>query len=154
MEFQRNYQQIGTKSPEWIDVADNIRRQWSRFDSGDVRLNINFDSFEVYADPLLGQAFYNLIHNALLYGKEVSRIEVSIDERGDETYVIFEDDGIGIPESDKENIFQRGYGQASGLGLYLVKEILKMSGFGIEEVGTPGEGARFEIGIPTDKCRP
>ncbi len=153
LEFQRNYQRIGTQSPEWINVADDIKKQWLRFESWEVNLDIDFDSLEVYADPLLDNAFYNLIHNTLEHGRGVENIAVSYVEEEDHTRIIFEDNGVGISEEKKEKIFERGYGHASGFGLYLVKEIVKISGFEIEEVGTPDKGVRFEIMVPNSKCR-
>ncbi|MCX6693539.1 MAG: ATP-binding protein [Methanomicrobiales archaeon] len=59
-----------------------------------------------------------------------------------------EDDGTGISESDKEKVFDRGYGKNTGFGLFLVREIFAITGIAIRETGVPGEGARFEIRVP------
>jgi signal transduction histidine kinase len=64
-----------------------------------------------------------------------------------------EDDGSGIPASDKERIFQRGFGKHTGLGLFLVREILGITGITIRETGEPGKGAQFEITVPAGDCR-
>jgi signal transduction histidine kinase len=61
---------------------------------------------------------------------------------------IFEDDGIGITRKDKSRIFERGIGQNTGLGLFLVREILSITGITIAETGEAGKGARFEIHVP------
>jgi signal transduction histidine kinase len=66
---------------------------------------------------------------------------------------MIEDNGVGIPEKDKEKIFEQGYGKHTGLGLFLAKEILAITGISIRETGTPGTGARFEILVPKDTCR-
>jgi len=58
-----------------------------------------------------------------------------------------EDDGIGIPEEAKEKIFRREYFKNSGLGLFLSREILAITGMTIKENGKFGEGARFEIHV-------
>ena len=56
--------------------------------------------------------------------------------------------GPGIIQADKEKIFSRGFKKNSGLGMYLVREILGITGITIREIGRPGFGARFEIRVP------
>ena len=65
----------------------------------------------------------------------------------------FEDNGVGIPTDEKEQIFERGYGKNTGLGLFLASEILSITGMTIRETGEPGKGARFEIAVPKDGYR-
>jgi len=67
--------------------------------------------------------------------------------------VVWEDNGVGIMEEEKERIFERGYGKNTGLGLFLVREILSLTGIMISETGTPGTGARFEITVPKGSYR-
>ena len=55
---------------------------------------------------------------------------------------------MGIPVDEKEKIFVRGYGKHTGLGLYLVREILELTGIAVKETGEPGRGARFELLVP------
>jgi signal transduction histidine kinase len=70
--------------------------------------------------------------------------------RSDESGCIlsFQDDGAGIPNERKELIFERGYGDHTGYGLYFARQILDLNGIGIRETGTYGRGALFEILIP------
>ena len=67
--------------------------------------------------------------------------------------LIWQDDGIGIPPEEKEKIFARGYGKNTGFGLYLIKEILKITSITICENGEMGKGARFEIQVPAGRFR-
>jgi signal transduction histidine kinase len=53
----------------------------------------------------------------------------------------------------KEKIFERGFGKNTGLGLFLAREILVITGITITENGTPGKGARFEITVPKGMWR-
>ena len=53
-----------------------------------------------------------------------------------------------MPADAKERIFERGYGENSGLGLFLAREAFGLTGIAIAETGTPGAGARFEILVP------
>ena len=52
-----------------------------------------------------------------------------------------------------ERIFERGYGKNTGLGVFLSREILSITGITITENGVPGKGARFEITVPKGMYR-
>ena len=67
--------------------------------------------------------------------------------------IVCEDDGIGITGEDKKHLFSRGYGKKTGLGLFLSREILAITGITITENGIPGNGARFEISVPKSVYR-
>jgi signal transduction histidine kinase len=67
--------------------------------------------------------------------------------------LIYGDDGVGIPSEEKDKIFKRGYGKNTGYGLFLIREILSITGLSIQESGIPGEGARFEIHVPEGSYR-
>ncbi len=64
-----------------------------------------------------------------------------------------EDNGIGIQHQYYEKIFNQGFGKNTGLGLFLAHEILAITHMKIRETGDPGEGARFEITVPTGMWR-
>ena len=72
---------------------------------------------------------------------------------GGNCIIVVEDNGIGVPEHDKEHIFGRGVGKHTGLGLFLVREILAITGITIRETGEPGKSARFEITVPPGAYR-
>ena len=59
--------------------------------------------------------------------------------RGEHAIIFCEDDGIGIPNDEKERIFSYAYGSNTGMGLFLVREILAITGITIRETGTPGK---------------
>ncbi len=54
---------------------------------------------------------------------------------------------------DKQKIFQKRLGAHSQLGLFLIREILAITGITITENGEPGKGARFEIKVPRGAFR-
>jgi signal transduction histidine kinase len=66
---------------------------------------------------------------------------------------MYEDNGMGIPVKDKQRIFSKGIGKNSGLGLFLIKEILAITRIMIIENGEPGRGARFEMLVPEGMAR-
>ncbi|MCX6690636.1 MAG: HAMP domain-containing sensor histidine kinase, partial [Methanoregula sp.] len=109
---------------------------------------------DVYADPLLGRVFYNMIDNALRYGGEqMTTIRISSQESDCGLVIVCEDDGVGIPAGKKEAIFNRGYFKHTGFGMFLSREILAITGITIAENGIPGKGARFEITVPKGMWR-
>ncbi len=64
-----------------------------------------------------------------------------------------EDNGGGIDQETKKHLFKRGYGKNTGYGLFLIREILAITGILIEETGESGKGARFEIKVPKGAYR-
>ena len=107
----------------------------------------------MFADPLIVKVFFNLIDNALRYGGKITTIQFSAEESDGDHIVVCEDDGIGISAVEKEKIFDRGFGKNTGLGLFLAREILDITGITIRETGEEGKGARFEIMVPKGMWR-
>jgi len=153
LNFAGSYQDVGMKEPSWQDVADAVRKSAYLLELRYVTVYLDICGLEVYADPLFEKVFYNLIENALEYGKKISKILISASESGECLTIMVEDDGVGIAESEKERIFEPGVGQNTGYGLFLVREILSMTGFSIREVGVQNAGAKFEIKIPAGYYR-
>lgn len=147
IEFTRVYQDLGVHAPEWWEVGVLLDRISDQGLQTQVILENHLHGLTIYADPLLERVFYNLVDNAIRHGG-ISRITASYSQKNLEMVVIFEDDGSGIPEDLKEQVFERGYGKNTGLGLFLVREILSITGITIRESGVFGKGARFEILIP------
>lgn len=98
----------------------------------------------------------NLLSNACKYSSDESTIAYSI-AREDESVVIkVSDDGIGIPEEERQLIFHRMFRssrtadshEGTGIGLYLVKQYVEMHNGTIDVTGREGEGTTFVITIP------
>jgi signal transduction histidine kinase len=60
---------------------------------------------------------------------------------------------VGISAEDKQKLFRKGFGRHTGLGLFLTREILAITGIGILENGEPGKGVQFEIIVPEEGFR-
>jgi signal transduction histidine kinase len=103
----------------------------------------------VLADSLLRQAFYNLIDNSLKYGEKTRRIRVHYKELDNHLELIYEDDGVGIPEEVRSNLFKEGVGKGTGYGLFMIKRICEVYGWSIQETGEQGKGVRFVMTIPS-----
>jgi PAS domain S-box-containing protein len=152
--FTRDYEGLGVNAPVWQNVHTVIGNIATRLPSRDIRLDTGDPVLEVFADPLLERVFYNLIDNALRYGGEkMTSIRVSSHESSNGLVIIFEDDGAGIAIQDKTHLFEKGFGKNTGLGLFLSREILGITGITITVNGEPGTGARFEITVPEGAFR-
>jgi len=152
--FTKDYEDIGVKSPAWQNVSAVIRSTGSTLPIGNIRFDIGCPGLEVFADPLLEKVFYNLIENSLHYGGEkMTTIRVTAGEQGADLRIVLEDDGNGISTDDKKQLFAKGFGKHTGLGLFLSREILSITGIAIIETGEPGKGARFEITVPKGMWR-
>jgi PAS domain S-box-containing protein len=151
--FTRDYQNIGLQPPQWTNVGEMVNKALGTTDREGAALVINTGTLELFTDLLIEKVYFNLINNSLRHGGGVKTITFSFREEEQGLVLIYEDDGKGIPDQDKLQIFERGFGQNTGYGLFLVKEILSITGFTIRECGVFGAGARFEIFIPTGSYR-
>ncbi len=99
---------------------------------------------------MLEKVFHNLFENAVRHGGYVTEISVTCREEdgGGNMVIAVEDDGVGVPADMKERIFKRGVGSNTGYGLYLIQEILGITGMSIRETGVEGKGACLEIIVP------
>ncbi|NMB77781.1 MAG: response regulator [Methanomicrobiales archaeon] len=146
--FTREYQEVGVHLPQWQNINALIDKVEQRFLKSGITLLYEFEETEVYADPLLEKVFYNLVENAVRHGETLTNIAITVHPRDKDLIIQVQDDGIGIEESQKREIFKRGVGKNTGLGLFLTAEILDITGISIDETGVYGKGARFEIRVP------
>jgi PAS domain S-box-containing protein len=153
IEFSRNYQDIGTQEPRWQLLPEVIGAGIRQLQPKGVAIDVDCAGVEVFADPLLEKVFYNLMENSRRHGEHVTRMKFACRETADGLVVTYTDDGVGISAKDKKNLFKRGFGKHTGLGLFLSQEILAITGITIAENGEPGTGVRFGITVPDGKWR-
>ncbi|HOT04556.1 MAG TPA: PAS domain S-box protein [Methanolinea sp.] len=153
IDFTRDYQNVGVKSPAWFSVPLMIRQMRDRIQNARIQIEIDLPDVEIFADPLIEKVFYNLMENAVRHGGKITRIWFTCEGRDGNLVISCCDDGAGVPVDKKEAIFNREYFQHSGFGLFLSREILGITDIHIQETGTPGEGARFELVIPPGAFR-
>jgi PAS domain S-box-containing protein len=153
VEFTKLYQNLGIAAPDWQDVSNIFFRVCTQIDLQKVRIDLEVKNLEIYADPLLERTFYNLVDNAIRYGEQVTAISVSALETDEGLTLTIRDDGVGISPGDKDKVFNRGFGKNTGLGLFLAREILSITGITIQETGEYLHGARFDLSVPKGMYR-
>jgi PAS domain S-box-containing protein len=127
-----------------VDLACLAERCWQNIANAEATLAIESER-DIRADTTrLQQLLDNLIRNAVEHGGD--DVTVTIGELDDGFYV--EDDGPGISEGDRDEVFEAGYStskEGTGFGLSIVKQVADAHGWEIRlEAGSAG-GARFEI---------
>jgi len=153
IEFTRFYENIGVNAPQWQDVVEQIRSAASQINLEEITFDILIPPVQVYADALIEKVFYNLIENSLRHGGGVTRMSFSFEEEQNGAVIKYRDDGEGISLEFKEKLFRRGFGKHTGLGLFLSREILSITGITITENGEPKKGVCFEIHVPKGSYR-
>ncbi|WP_272023000.1 PAS domain-containing sensor histidine kinase [Olleya namhaensis] len=116
----------------------------------------NIDEISLTQDEkTIELALSNLVHNAIKYSPENTTIELQIRQDQDNTTFNIIDNGIGIPENDQKNIFNRYFraenallNQGTGIGLNIVKTHLENLGGTIQFESKENIGSTFTITIP------
>lgn len=154
LKFSKEYRHIGVESPKWMDIKAMLSKVASQLDMTGCKFMDSYcTQWKIFADPMVEKVFFNIFENSIRHGGKVTNITIECIPRNDDgtLRIVFSDNGVGIPEADKERIFEKGVGANTGLGLFLVREILFITGLSIKENGIPGQGARFEITVPKGK---
>jgi signal transduction histidine kinase len=110
----------------------------------------------------LTQCLMNLAGNALKFTRQ-GRVEVAVDQDGDQLIYQVSDTGIGIPKEELENVFgefrqvdatvTREFG-GTGLGLSITRKFIEMHGGRIWVESEPGQGSTFRFSIPLRVATP
>ncbi len=151
LKVAKDYQDLGINPSKWQDVNQVFIFALSHLDTLTMARTVTLDGLEVFADPLLEKVFFILLENTLVHSGGATSIALTYRKTETGLVLTLEDNGRGIPAGEKEKIFERGYRE--GLGLFLVREILSITGMTIRETGTEGKGARFTITVPAGTYR-
>ncbi len=105
----------------------------------------------------LSMAFNNLIENDVKYNHHGGWVRIALYGDDEDFYVSVKDNGIGIPEGEQEQIFERFYRvdksrsketSGTGLGLALARDAVTLHHGSIKLNSTPGEGSEFVVRVP------
>jgi heavy metal sensor kinase len=152
-----------TLRPQEVDVAD-LAEQCAALvrplaEARGVSLRVHRQGpAPLTADPdKLREVLTNLLHNAIQYNRPEGAIDLVVEQNNGDLRVEVRDTGIGIPESAREQIFERFFradpsrsadGLHAGLGLAIVKGYVDLMGGSIGVDSAEGQGSTFRIRLP------
>lgn len=120
-----------------------------------ITLTLADEPLIVRADPArIEQSLTNLLVNAAGFSPANSEIAVILERHGDAAHLSVCDRGIGVPQAERGQIFERFYratnggGKGLGLGLFIVDQIVARSGGTIAVNDAPGGGTCFRLALP------
>ena len=158
--FDQNRLEFSPEEHKLEDIFDMINEDiLIRASAQNRQLEINLP----HNLPTIGADLYgasevmiNLIDNAIKYSNDGGQVKVWAEENGDFIDVHVQDFGIGIPEIVLGNLFSKFYRShrsretvaGSGIGLYVSKAIMEMTGGKISAKSTEGKGSTFTVSFP------
>jgi len=141
-------------------VVDSLQR---RYPDQSVQLD-NEPGLRLNGDELaLSSVILNLVDNALKYSPTGSPVQVSLLRSGERLILKVADRGPGVPDAEKAKVFQRFYrigneetrsSKGTGLGLFIVQEIVRAHHGQIVLKDREGGGSVFEIALPPAEDQP
>lgn len=135
----------GDRTDEVVDLFALTKSCWEQLATDDVDLSIQTDHCVRADEDRLARLLTNLFRNAIEHG---DAWQLTLGELSDGTGFYVQDDGSGIPESERDGIFERGF------GLTLCKQIVRDHGWEISVTDSKDGGTRFEIaGVETENDR-
>ncbi len=142
LQLARTGEQMSDTEP--VNLADLLQNCWQNIETTDATIQPDIDG-AVQADRgRLAQVFENLMRNAIDHTEQTVTVTVGESEDG----IYFADDGDGIPEDERDDVFTPGYtttDDGTGFGLSIVSDIVEAHGWGIHLTESAEGGARFEI---------
>ncbi len=146
-----------------VNIVELVKNQISNLDISvkEKNLKVIFQSpveLLIYGDPdKLHRVFANLVSNAIKYSKQNGVVKIVLKKQGDSVNISIKDNGIGIPQSEQNKVFD-GYYRASnakdftvqgtGLGLYYVKNIINLHKGKIQLISVPEKGTEIIVNFP------
>ncbi len=144
-----SYKDLGALPPVWMSVQQSLETARLSSDDGSISIRCWAGRLEIYSDPLFSNVFTHLLENSLRHGgKDLKNIIVTYHETPGGLDLCIKDDGVGIPAGKKHQIFEYDAGRHAGIGLFICRQIVEVTGMTIHETGNEGEGARFVIHVP------
>ena len=153
IQYTKEYQQIGVQASQWVNIPQTIKNVLMYKTLGPVKAVIDISDLEIYCDPIIERVFSHLIDNTLQHGQTVTEIRIHCHETAEGLALVYEDNGVGIPEHKKLNLFKQEVAKFSGFSMFFIHDLLEISDMSIRETGEPGKGARFEIAVPNGMYR-
>lgn len=122
----------------------------------EIEFDIDMDSvmYEGY-ESMMMHVWINLIDNAIKFSPKGGGIRIALNETGEDICFTIRDNGLGMTEDELKHIYDKFYqgdtshrAEGNGLGLSLVRRILRISGGRISVESAPGQGSSFSVFLP------
>ncbi len=149
-----------------VDLRALAEESWAAVDTADAALTVDADATIRADEGRVRRLFENLFRNAVEHGSTVDRYakrsEDAVEDTNDDVSVTVgeldggfhvADDGPGIPESERERVFEYGYStedDGTGFGLRIVEQVVDAHDWSVRVTDGRDGGARFEVtGVET-----
>ncbi|MBI3394799.1 MAG: HAMP domain-containing histidine kinase [Spirochaetia bacterium] len=152
------------RARQTVDIAavlrDYVASQSRRTEKDGIRISVNADQPALVAvDPEeFRRVCDNIVQNAVQYSDKepVVRIQLSLEKGGAVACISFADQGLGIPEDERKNVFKPFYRlhkgnrpvRGTGLGLHLVDESIRAAGGSVKALPNTPRGTIIEVRLP------
>ena len=146
---------------DWCDINELIYSIVNKIEQNKITqkiaIHVNPDMPLIKSDKMmLEQIVYNLVHNACLYSRSDSKIDITGINHADILQIRVEDDGDGFPPHEIENVFDKFYrlnntkAGGTGLGLSIVKGFTEVLKGNVRLKNLSTGGSQFTIEIPCE----
>lgn len=142
-------------------LLDTAQKVQGKYPTARIELDIEEDLPFFFGDPAaITSVALNLVENAAKYSQPEPLIQIGLHRRGEEFHLSVADNGPGIADVDKKRIWRRFYRVGSedtrmtkgtGLGLYIVHQLVELHGGAIKVIDHAPGGSRFEVQLPLTK---
>jgi len=141
-------------------LEDIVSKMKIKFPDATFRLESNPEAIFIEGDRLgITSTLINLIENALKYSPKPASIDIQTIANNENIAISIADQGLGIPDKEKKKVFEKFYRVGSedtretkgtGLGLFIVNEIVKAHGGIINIFDNQPKGSIFKISLPAE----
>ena len=108
LEFTKDYEELGLAVPKWQKMEKLLIDLGQHSGVEALEISERVQHLEVYADPMLGKVFYNLIENSIKYAGKAPKVTIDCIDRGDSLLLIYKDDGQGVPVKRRRRSSRKG----------------------------------------------
>ena len=139
---------------ETFDLSELLKTTIMKYEKKEITTDISKEVFLDGRKNLMQRCFSNLIDNAIKYS---ANVYISLRKLNNNILITIDDDGPGIPENERENVFKpfykidksRGDSKSSvGLGLSIASDTVKSHGGNIKLETSPTNGLRIKVILP------
>ncbi|PSQ39405.1 hypothetical protein BRD13_03090 [Halobacteriales archaeon SW_5_70_135] len=144
LHLARQGEQVRELTP--VALATLTEQCWQTVTTDEATIHVKTDKTVLADESRLSQLFENLFRNAVQHAGESVTITVGELHSGRGFYV--EDDGPGIPEDERADVFDAGYSSVedgTGFGLNIVEQVARAHGWDVRVTDGSAGGARFEV---------